>query len=178
MSPLFWGFAGWFFIHAIALGYPNDPTDTDKEMFTLFFTIIPTVLPCPICGKHFKDNMDKNPIRLTNKRELFAWTVEMHNFVNESKGRRKLTVEEAFEEFKKNGEAFKNNSIIRNGVTLDSIGIQDEQVQKIVNDAIEKGVIENINSKSVKFSKNEKIYKMIIIGLVGYIVYTQFIKKK
>lgn len=179
MSPLFWGMPGWFFIHAVALGYPTNPTETDKQMYASFFQILATVLPCSICGKHFYENMTKNPIRLDNKMELFAWTVEMHNFVNESKGRRKLTTEEAYEEFKKNGEAFKNKSIFDNGITADSVAINDPQVKQIMADAISRGVNEHLKKKGGKpVNKNSDLYKIIIAGLIGYIVYLQFFKKK
>jgi hypothetical protein len=177
MSPLFWGFAGWFFIHAIALGYPNDPTDDHKRVYSAFFGLIPSILPCPICGKHFSENMAKNPIRLGSKMELFAWTVEMHNFVNESKGRKKLTVEEAYEEFRKNGEAFKDKSLFKHGISLESLVINDPKVDDVVRQGIEQGIQQYISKYGPASNTNNNIMKITIIALISYIIYLHFIKK-
>jgi hypothetical protein len=172
MSPLFWGFAGWHFIHAVALGYPHEPSEEIKKAYSIFFSMIPYVLPCPFCGKHFSENMSKNPIRLDNKMELFKWTVEMHNFVNESKGRKQLTVEEAFEEFKKNGEGFKDRSILMNGVTAESLAINDPKVSDFVRKGIEEGIQKFSDLKSSNGSSRfDKILRIVVVGLVCYIIY-------
>jgi len=42
--------------------------------------------------------MKEHPINLTNNRELFNWTVEMHNLVNKQNGKKTLTYDKAFSE--------------------------------------------------------------------------------
>jgi hypothetical protein len=106
MNPLYWGAAGWHFLHAIALSYPDNPTDKDKDDYRTFFDSLVPVLPCPACSNHYRGNMLKYPIRLNNRLELFRWTVDMHNEVNVSKGKKVYTYEEAYEEFRKNGEYY------------------------------------------------------------------------
>lgn len=89
MNSKVWGPKGWFFIHSIALRYPNNPTINDKLAYYNFYKYIGDVLPCPICQEHYKTNFRRHDIKkyLTNYKKLFIWTVDMHNFVNQSTGK-------------------------------------------------------------------------------------------
>jgi hypothetical protein len=42
--------------------------------------------------------MKEHPINLVSNRELFNWTVEMHNLVNKQNGKKTLTFDKAFTE--------------------------------------------------------------------------------
>ena len=80
-----WGTPGWKFIHIVALFYPDNPTDEDKKNYKNFFTNIENILPCRICGNHYKENLYKHQLTdyvLSSSDELFKWTVRMHNEVN------------------------------------------------------------------------------------------------
>jgi hypothetical protein len=80
-----WGTPGWKFIHIVALYYPDNPTDEDKNNYKNFFTNIQNILPCRICGNHYKENLHKHQLTdnvLSSSDELFKWTVRMHNEVN------------------------------------------------------------------------------------------------
>ena len=84
-GPNVWGPHGWKFIHYITLGYPDNPTDEDKKTYYNFFTILNKVVPCPICGNHYKQNLIKHPLdsdALSSKMKLIAWGIAMHNEVN------------------------------------------------------------------------------------------------
>jgi hypothetical protein len=108
LSPIIWGKEGWHFIHFIALAYPTNPTNEDKENYLKFINSLSDVLPCPFCGKHFKENMEQMPPKLENKESFFNWTVDMHNLVNRDNGKREFSYEEAKEELQK-----KANSTIK-----------------------------------------------------------------
>jgi len=84
-SPNLWGKEAWKFIHFVALSY--NPTPANEITYLKFFESLPTVLPCPICGQHFKENMAKYPPNMRSNKELFEWTVDMHNIVNEENGK-------------------------------------------------------------------------------------------
>lgn len=101
-SPTMWGREAWHFIHYVCLNYPDYPTDQQKETYKQFFLNLADVLPCPICGIHFLENLHQNEIRLNSKRDLFEWSVDMHNEVNKSNGKQTLTYEEALKEINKN----------------------------------------------------------------------------
>jgi len=94
VSPKLWGKEGWRFIHFVAITY--DPSK--KEEFLNFFQNLPKILPCPVCGKHFKDNMAKMPPRMENNQTLFEWTVDMHNLVNKENGKKIYTYDQAYNE--------------------------------------------------------------------------------
>jgi hypothetical protein len=97
-----WGSEGWHFIHFICLNYPDQPTEADKREYKQFFELLPKVMPCPPCGFHFEENMKKHPIRLYSKKELFEWSIDMHNEVNAMNDKRILSYEEAYNEIWKN----------------------------------------------------------------------------
>jgi hypothetical protein len=102
LSPSLWGRQAWHFIHIVSLNYPNKPTDEDKDNYLAFFKSLRHILPCPICAKHFEENMEKLPIRLENTKDLFEWTVDIHNEVNKSNGKIELSYEEALKEINRN----------------------------------------------------------------------------
>ena len=98
LSGKIWGKEGWRFIHYVAVTYHP----SKKVEYLQFFQNLPEILPCPICGSHFKINMEKHPPKMDNANDLFNWTVDMHNFVNKMNGKKTLTYNEAFNElFKK-----------------------------------------------------------------------------
>lgn len=176
MSPLLWGFATWHFIHCIALAYPNEPTQEIKNMYLQFFEILPVVLPCPACSVHFRENMAKNPIRLNNSKELFEWTVEMHNFVNEKNGKKVLSYTEAFNEVKKNGDLFKEQNLFNNGINLNNLQINDPQLKEILKNSIEKEADKLLRDKLkshqiTKIKRENKLLKITLIGIAGYFLF-------
>jgi hypothetical protein len=90
IPPHKWGAAAWTFIHYVAAGYPKRPTLQDADEYARFFSSLEYVLPCKACRDHLHDHMRRNPPNeaLAGGRDaLFAWTVRLHNIVNESLGR-------------------------------------------------------------------------------------------
>lgn len=97
MNSKVWGPKGWFFMHSIALQYPEKPTIKDKQVYYNFFKSIGEVLPCPICQQHYNKNFKQHDITkyLANQKKLFIWTVDMHNFVNKSTGKPVISYNQA-----------------------------------------------------------------------------------
>ena len=104
LSPLVWGREAWHFIHAVAITYPVNPTQEDVREYHQFFESLGRVLPCEICASHFKEKIKDNPPKLGSRRELFQWSVDIHNTVNKEHGKRVYTYEEAFKEVNDNME--------------------------------------------------------------------------
>jgi hypothetical protein len=97
-SPQSWGPHGWKFLHYISLSYPENPTLKQKEDYRNFFISIKNVLPCHICSKHYEENIKKLPLTsdiMNDKNKLIKWVIDIHNIVNESKGKEKLSYEKA-----------------------------------------------------------------------------------
>lgn len=86
MEPKVWGRYLWTSIHAIALGYPDEPTEQDKTDFKEFFTNLWKVIPCQRCSDNYKEHLKELPIdeSLGSNNDLFKWTVDLHNIVNKA----------------------------------------------------------------------------------------------
>ena len=94
LSPKLWGKEGWRFIHFVAVTYQP----SKKEEYLKFFQNLPEILPCPVCGEHFKQNMAKLPPRMDSNQTLFEWSVDMHNLVNKENGKKIYTYDQAYNE--------------------------------------------------------------------------------
>jgi len=112
ISPNYWGKEGWHFIHYVALNYPDKPTEEDKINYTKFLDSVEHILPCPICGHHFKQNMEKHPPNLDSQMDFFRWTVDMHNFVNKQNGKKQMSYENALYELQKNPKYLKQGLLL------------------------------------------------------------------
>ena len=130
-GPAVWGPHGWKFIHYVTLGYPNNPDNNDKQNYLNFFESLKNVIPCSICGNHFKEHMKAFPLTdniLSNKKKFIEWGINMHNLVNEINDKRIFTFEEGFKEIQKNSDDCSenfSNSIIKNDsiINYQNIGI-------------------------------------------------------
>jgi len=102
INPKIWGSSGWIFIHYTALGYPDNPTDEDKKNYKSFFYNLGNTLPCLKCANNFKKNINELPIdnSLNSRNDLFKWTVNIHNMVNNELGKNNLSFEEALNKYK------------------------------------------------------------------------------
>ena len=106
VPPPVWGPFFWMTIHIVALGYPAKPSYTEKRSAKQFYESLANLIPCPVCREHYKQHITKLPItpHLDNKKDLFKWTVDLHNSVNVSLGKPQWTVEEALNYIKLLGE--------------------------------------------------------------------------
>ena len=112
IGPDQWGVHGWKFIHHIALGYPNTPSDNDKNNYKSFFNLLGNVLPCGLCSNHYNEHLLIYPLTdevLSNKMNLINWTIDMHNEVNKQNGKKIYSYDEALVLIKNNYED--NNNI-------------------------------------------------------------------
>ena len=122
LSPSVWGREAWHFIHAVAITYPVNPTKDDVREYKKFFESLGTVLPCEICANHYKEKIKDIPIKLGSRRELFQWSVDIHNSINKEHGKKIYTYEQAFKEvnnnLEKRGLTKKPSNYLVSGVSL------------------------------------------------------------
>ena len=99
-----WGPKLWYSLHIITFNYPDTPTIIDKQNFETFFTSLQYVIPCSLCRQHYKEHLEKNPIRphLENKIVLSKWLVEIHNQVNIMLGKPIMKFEDVIKLYTKN----------------------------------------------------------------------------
>jgi len=89
-----WGNSAWFFIHYIAL---RQKTQTNIYHFNKMMYYLAFILPCEKCRNHLQSHLLNFPIDsdVTNGIDLFRWTFNLHNTVNQSLGKKILSFEEA-----------------------------------------------------------------------------------
>ena len=104
MDPSIWGPKLWFFIHSLALNFPDNPTYQDIRHFEEFFNSLKFIIPCEKCRMHYKIRLEKAPIVnfLKNSDTLFKYTVDLHNDVNKSLGKRIYSYEEVVKIYQDN----------------------------------------------------------------------------
>lgn len=92
-GPYFWGV-----LHISALTAPMNMTPQYLDAFMSLIMVYTVTLPCPACRHHFTQLIAELPAMtgIQTNLELFAWTVEAHNKVNERIGKRVIGVEEAY----------------------------------------------------------------------------------
>jgi hypothetical protein len=106
VPPEVWGPFFWHTMHIVALGYPQDPSYSHKKATKEFFESLQQLIPCPICKQHYTSHMAKMPIgpSLDSRKDLFRWTIDLHNEVNEMLGKRKYTETEVIEYYTRLGK--------------------------------------------------------------------------
>jgi hypothetical protein len=114
ISPKLWGNEGWHFIHMTALNYPEKPTEQDKKNYTQFLESLVYTLPCEGCSFNWLKKLRETPPNLNSRKEFFEWTVDRHNEVNKSNGKREISYDEALKKIntKKSVESLKDSFII------------------------------------------------------------------
>ena len=84
METIYWGPAGWRFLHLLTFLYPESPDTGDKILMRDMMSLLPDVLPCKYCRASFTKymaNLDITPA-LETRDLLVEWLYKMHNKVN------------------------------------------------------------------------------------------------
>jgi hypothetical protein len=89
IPPSTWGPFFWHTMHLVALGYPNTPTYAEKRAAKEFYESLIHLIPCPTCKIHYADHLKNMPITpsLDSRKDLFQWTIDIHNRVNKDLGK-------------------------------------------------------------------------------------------
>ena len=103
--PSVWGPFFWHTIHIVALGYPKNPTYTDKKCAKEFYESLVNLLPCSVCRDHYREHLVQNPITpfLDSRTDLIKWTIEIHNKVNKTLGKKEWTLEQVLTYYERIG---------------------------------------------------------------------------
>jgi hypothetical protein len=74
----------------IALGYPSDPSTSERDDYRAFIYALARVLPCDACRSHLEEHLRASPPDVAlarGGRALLEWTVALHNTVNAMLGK-------------------------------------------------------------------------------------------
>lgn len=161
MDPNIWGKHGWKFIHFVAQGYPNEPSQEQKLHYKNFLNSIQHILPCSLCKDHYSQNLINNPIDdtvLRNKNSFLNWTVKLHNIVNMQTGKEVIPHDKAV-----------------NLIVDDSCKSQKKENTEIIKENITK---ENITKENIENDIDMNfIFILIIVVLISIYFYYTIIKK-
>jgi hypothetical protein len=96
-EPHIWGPHFWFFLHTIAMSYPDSANEVTKRKYYTLIQNMPLFIPNHEMGDHFSRLLDKYPVSpYLGKRESFIrWTVFIHNKVNLVLGKPEMELEDA-----------------------------------------------------------------------------------
>ena len=93
-----WGPRMWRDLHRKTLAYPDCPRERDKSRMLYLFYNLPYDLPCPACATHLQELLEEYPLTdiiLSSRKRLVYWLIDIHNMVNVSLGKPKLSYEYA-----------------------------------------------------------------------------------
>jgi hypothetical protein len=100
MEPTRWGPHLWFYLHTISFNFPDNPTHLQKTQHLDFYNSLGNTIPCEKCKNHYASHLQTQPPRLENRDSIIRWTVDLHNRVNKSLGKREWTYDEAVDAYR------------------------------------------------------------------------------
>ena len=84
LDPKIWGPHYWFFLHTIAMSYPDHPNAVTKKKYYDFVQNIPLFIPVESMAGEFSKLLDQYPVQpyLDNKESFIRWMWFIHNKIN------------------------------------------------------------------------------------------------
>lgn len=124
LPPSVWGPLFWHTIHITAIGYPQNPSYSQKRAAKEFYESLSFLIPCPVCREHYSGYLQKMPIspHLDRRDDLFKWTVQLHNEVNKTLNKPVVTEAEALYFYRRIGARGKN--VVINQDHLDEVDLR------------------------------------------------------
>ena len=101
LPPEIWGPMFWATLHIISLGYPDEPTYSEKRAAKEFFNALGQLLPCPVCRTHFRELLQVMPVEtwLDNRKSLVEWVWMIHNKVNLKLGKAEISMSDFYKHY-------------------------------------------------------------------------------
>lgn len=99
MNPQIWGPPFWFFIHTIALNYPDHPTTVIKKKYYEFFKSLPDFLPSH--SERLRKLMTVYPVApyLDNRDSLVKWVHLLHNKINKQLEKPEISLQKFYSDY-------------------------------------------------------------------------------
>ena len=93
-----WGPHYWFFIHTVAMTYPNRPNAVTKKKYYEFIQNLPLFIPVESMSGEFSKLIDKYPVMpyLDNRESLIRWTHFIHNKINQKLEKPQISLNEFY----------------------------------------------------------------------------------
>jgi len=100
-EPDVWGPHYWFFLHTIAMSYPEYPNATTKRKYYDLIQNFPMFIPDKDIGDKFSKTLDKYPVRpyLDNRDSFVRWVCFIHNKYNEWLKKPEISLAESYHRY-------------------------------------------------------------------------------
>jgi hypothetical protein len=98
LDPTVWGPHFWFFLHTLALSYPQHPNAVTKKKYYELIQNLPLFIPVESIGNGFENLLDEYPVTayLDSRESLVKWLHFIHNKINEKLEKPKITLNEFY----------------------------------------------------------------------------------
>jgi hypothetical protein len=85
LDPKIWGPHYWFFLHTLAMCYPNYPNEVTKKKYYDFIQNLPMFIPIEKIATYFSKLLDEYPVQpyLDNRESFIRWIWFIHNKINQ-----------------------------------------------------------------------------------------------
>lgn len=94
-----WGTWLWGYIHTICI-IDTEDMKTNVDLCISRLKALSSLFPCKECYKHFYEYIAKlDYIDVYKPMELFKWSVDLHNSVNQKLGKQQITYDKAMREW-------------------------------------------------------------------------------
>lgn len=99
-EPSIWGPYAWTFLHTIAMSYPVNPSQEERNNMRRFLESLGEVLPCESCSNNYKNYIKKVNIDVSNRENLVKWMQALQNDVRIRNKKRPFSPNEFMDYYK------------------------------------------------------------------------------
>jgi hypothetical protein len=136
-----WGPYIWYFMHIVSFNYPNsfykNNIKKNNKLYQSFYNHIYEIIPCSKCQEHYKNQMEKFPIKYyIEKNQLSQLIVFYHNNVNKLNNKKIYSYNQAKKLYidKNNNLKINNENIFDLIEILTLCNTNFKMIQKILKD--------------------------------------------
>lgn len=102
INPKIWGPPAWDFLFYVAIAYPDNPTQENKDSIKQFLYSLEHILPCEKCRYNYNGHiksikMDDNI--LNTRYDLLIWLVDVHNKIRAYNGKKPRSYDEIIKKY-------------------------------------------------------------------------------
>lgn len=86
----------WWLLHTLAAAFPETPTEARRKSVEPFLIGFAENFPCPLCGTHLREYLDKNSVypHTKNADSMQNYMYDLHESVNKRKGKPQMHTRE------------------------------------------------------------------------------------
>lgn len=105
-----WGPHFWFFLHTIAMTYPNHPNEVNKKKYYDLIQNFYLFIPVEKISSDFKRLIDDYPITpyLDNRESFVRWIWFIHNKINQKLEKPEITLKQFYKQYR---DGYKSNNV-------------------------------------------------------------------